>query len=760
VRIQLDYYRILGVPIQTPTQQLYQAYRDRLIQLPRREYSEVAISARKQLIEQAYEVLSDTEARHSYDVSFLSSDHYAVKSSSDLDREMIDLPQTSFSTLAEVQQPTLEIDDEQFTGALIILHELGEYEQILTLAKPYLTDSSLTVTIDRGVLGDPELVRPDIVLTVAIACLELGREQWQQGQYENAASALETGQNLLLKEGLFAGLRGEFAMDIYKLRPYRVLEILALPPSNTQERKTGLKILQTMLDDRGGIEGTGDDQSGLTVDQFLRFIQQLRGYMTAKEQQTLFEAEARRPSAAATFLAVYALLGRGFGDRQPAYIRQAQLMLNRLSKRQDVHIEQAICAMLLGDTETATFYLLESQDTETIEFIKEHSQGEPDLLPGLCLYGEKWLQTEVFSHFLDLANQTVALTDYFADPQVQNYLENMPSTPETEDEWSVIQPQSVNYAPTPTTLQITSASGIEITTTSTVPYSKSLPENTKVKPSLLHNESVVSNLSNLPSAERISHDSHPSDDEQLSTEANKKRRQRRNKSQSEQPISAEVKTTISLQNLPDDHDSNKQKSHRLHKRNHLKWGRLLLLILVTLGVLSLAIISIGQLFPKPKLQIKLDQPILDLSELEDSPPVRILQNTPPQTNGDINENTAKEIVETWLKTKAESLGKNHAIEKLSEILTDGAFSTWEKQAKSAKQSNDYWEYQHSVTIKSVQKNPKNSNEAKIDAMVNENAKLYENGKINQGDSYQKDLLVRYEVIRKDGQWYIRKMNVL
>jgi len=58
VQIPLDYYRILGLPIQATAEQLRQAHRDRSLQLPRREFSEVAIEARKQLIDEAHQVLS------------------------------------------------------------------------------------------------------------------------------------------------------------------------------------------------------------------------------------------------------------------------------------------------------------------------------------------------------------------------------------------------------------------------------------------------------------------------------------------------------------------------------------------------------------------------------------------------------------------------------------------------------------------------------------------------------------------------------
>jgi len=53
VRIPLDYYRILGLPLAASHEQLQQAYSDRTVQLPRREYSDAAIIARKQIIEEA-----------------------------------------------------------------------------------------------------------------------------------------------------------------------------------------------------------------------------------------------------------------------------------------------------------------------------------------------------------------------------------------------------------------------------------------------------------------------------------------------------------------------------------------------------------------------------------------------------------------------------------------------------------------------------------------------------------------------------------
>ncbi|MEK0183016.1 J domain-containing protein, partial [Microcoleus anatoxicus] len=459
--IPLDYYRILGLPIQATAEQLQQAHRDRTLQLPRREYSEVAIVARKQLLDEAYAVLSDSEGRKAYDASFLAKtydreseagilgQHPRLKASTGaatvLQEAETDWQESGvLDATPDPHTPSIEIDDNQFVGVLLVLQELGEYELVQKLGRPYLNNGSSAIA--QGRFGDPQLVRPDIVLTIALSCLELGREQWQQGQYQNATKSLDAGQELLLRESLFPSVRGEMQTDIYKLRPYNILQLLSLPEEKVSERRQGLKILREMLEERGGIDGSDDDRSGLGIEDFLRFVQQLRKHLTSSEQQTLFEAEASRPSAVGTYLSVYTLLAQGFAARQPSMIRRAKLMLMQLGRRQDVHLEKAVCSLLLGQTEEASRALELSSEKEPLAFIRENSQDSPDLLPGLCLYAEHWLQEEVFPHFRDLAKQSVSLKDYFADPKVQAYLESLPLDTETANEWVVAQPRSTAKA--------------------------------------------------------------------------------------------------------------------------------------------------------------------------------------------------------------------------------------------------------------------------------------------------------------------------
>jgi hypothetical protein len=745
VRIPLDYYRILGLPIQATAEQLRQAHRDRTLQLPRREYSEAAIEARRELIDEAYAVLSDAEQRQDYDASFLAKS-YDLDADRRLEVSANEVNGGSVATATDPAidpyTPSIDIQDPQFVGALLILLELGEYELVLKLGRPYLSSGS--ISLKNGRFGEPDIVLADVVLTVAFACLELGREQWQQGQYENAAESLETGQELLLREGIFPNVRGEMQADIYKLRPYRVLELLALPESNVVDRRQGLNLLKDMLQDRGGIDGTGDDQSGLNIDDFLRFVQQLRTYLTAAEQQALFEAEARRPSAVATYLAVYALLARGFADRQPALIRRAKLMLIRLGTRQDVHLEQAVCALLLGQTEEASRALELSQEYESLAFIREHSQESPDLLPGLCLYSERWLQNEVFPHFRDLAHRQASLKDYFADEQVQAYLEELPSEPEAANQWTVVQPANTQPPISHRSSEKRSRearSEADRPTPDYAAWQREFAANplsataTIDEPGRADSESNGS--STMPAAERTA----PAAGQ---TAGSGNRRFSATDDRRSAPTGFRA---------PDSPISNRRrKAPRLDR----------LALILALGVVSVGALGVlttlaygwlsdrlapGAGLQGEQLQIQLDQPPIPIPDPAASP-------TSADPNAPLTEAAALEIVEKWLSTKRAALGETHAIDQLDQILAEPVLSQWRNQAEDAQRDNWYFEYEHSATIKSVTVPQDDPNQAEIEAEVREAANAFRDGEPDGATSRDEVLQVRYDLIRQDGEWRI------
>lgn len=762
--IPLDYYRILGLPIQATPEQLRQSHRDRTLQLPRREYSDAAIASRRQLLDEAHAILSNPEQRQTYDANFLAKTYNLTPDvPSSLNGDGASRASMS-DDRSDAHTPSIEIHDPQLIGALLILQELGEYELVLKLGRPFLTGGSASVR--EGRFGDPKIVYADIVLTVALACLELGREQWQQGQYENAAEALETGQQLLLREGLFAGVRGEVQADLLKLRPYRVLELLALPEAQAIDRQRGIQLLQSMLQERGGIDGTAADQSGLNVDDFLRFVQQLRSYLTVAEQQELFEAESRRPSAVATYLAVYALLARGFAEREPGLVQRAKLLLQRLSSRQDVHLEQAVCTLLLGQTEAASRALEQSQEYESIAFIREHSQGSPDLLPGLCLYAERWLQEEVFPHFRDLTNRRAALKDYFADRQVQEYLERLPSDQEVARSFAPAASPAQPASRSPGAGEFSRSE--RSSERSDIPAEVGLGDNRlgaghHYRGELAESDTLVEvarariaartagdrssgGVATMPTAERISRSSPPPD-----------------------PRSSPLRSRSDRS--PDRTDgSSPARSGGDRTQRESKPQRWLIPVLAVLGLLTFGVgvtwalrnwQSSTQSSAKPPTP---EQPLpaVQVSPLPTpSAGVSPTPTTQPADAAVLTEQSAQAVIQSWLTAKAAALGQKHDIEKLDQVLTEPKLAYWKGQAQVVSRDKSYISYKHGeVKVSKVEQSKTTPDQAKVVAEVSEIREEYdESGKLRNSASDQ-NLKVRYSLTRKDSEWRIQDWEVL
>ena len=832
MRIPLDYYRILGVPIQAAAEQLQQAYSDRIVQLPRREYSDLAIAARKQLLDEAYSVLRDPEQRQAYDASFLSNTYERgvlnALSGYPPDSPVKTVPKEQSSEVAPTFAPTLsgelsypapsiEIAEAELIGALLILQELGEYELVLKLGSSYLNNNKAQIENSR--FGDAKITRQDIILTIALASLELGREQWQQRRYEDAGTSLNEGQELLLREGIFAGVRGEIQADLYKLRPYRILELVALAEDKQEQRHQGIQLLREMLQERGGMDGNGNDQSGLSVDDFLRFIQQLRPYLTAAEQQVLFEDEARRPSAVATYLAVYALLARGFEQRQPGLIRRAKQMLMRLGKRQDVHLEQAVCALLLGQTEEASRALEFSGEYESLAFIREHSQGAPDLLPGLCLYSEHWLQSEVFPHFRDLAKQKVSLKDYFADEQLQTSLETLPAADDSS-EWEVVGSQRLSVTSASTGVKIGESAKItaleaenetvkslktQIQRTKAIIESKSgqesvagagtMPRNPPSSdrafakgsiPTTIQNTNST-NVQTLPAAERVepqtSEGEYPSSLEELpdsgSSSAGQSFGENGNDSLGSSPPAQRVLGKGETAR-PNQGKKRNPRGKQLANLNPKNWflgqrrssgegathsptakqipPKLLLLGAVGLGIFLLFVVWAQKaFFSKPPQPANL--PVVQ--QVEPSPaPTPTNDTSLLSSPGPVTPEVAQQAIETWLFTKAKAFGPKHDIDSLKEILVNPALSERQTLAQTSKRKNSYQEYKHEVKPDSIKIRQINANQARVEAQVSESAQYFDGGKLNQNKSYDSNLRVRYDLVRQNGQWRIQNMKVL
>ncbi|MEB3211669.1 MAG: IMS domain-containing protein [Leptolyngbyaceae bacterium] len=800
MQIPLDYYRILGLPIQATSEQLRHAHRDRTLQLPRREFSEAAISARRELIDEAFSVLSDDAQRRVYDARFLAHSYAAQGSENGTpigsDNRFVTAPSDGVvtfgtpgsleSTVSE-QAPisSIDIDDTQLVGALLILLELGEYELVLRLGRPFLTGGNMGLSDGR--YGDPATVGADIVLTVALACLELGREQWQQGLYENAAESLETGQELLLREGLFAGICNDIQSDLCKLRPYRILELLALPDERQASRYQGIQLLQDMLNERGGIDGAGDDQSGLNTDDFLRFVQQLRSYLTAEEQQAVFEAEAQRPSAVATYLAVYALIARGFAYRLPDLLRQAKLALLRLGHRQDVALERAICVLLLGQTEEATRALTESQEHKALSFIRDNSAGSPDLLPGLCLYAERWLQNEVFPHFRDLAEIQASLKDFFADDHVQAYLEDLATKPDVQNDvwsdaaglrWSSGEANGGEHVyHNGRHYSYANPTGLADSAAYTVGSAGGRGSSTATldAPATERGSSSGTGTFPPPMAERISQNG--SSTARGARKASRRPRpkmwfkfwERSPRRVPQTSPATQLASGSQSSSAPGRVMTPRSRSRRRTKPAGLRVDRIVFLAGIGLigliafwMVLSRVFAWVGDTLAGPQLEgeqleITLSEPFIaipDPAEIE----LAEAEATEAEATGELTPEIATAVVERWLSAKVEAMGDSHNAEPLEEVLTGEFLSRWQNRSQEDARNNQHWNYSHSsVEVVDVVWSEEFPDQATIEANVQEQGELYTAGQLS--DSYDSLVNVRYELVRQDGVWKIQSAQV-
>lgn len=755
--IPLDYYRILGVLPQVRDKQLNQAYHDRCLQSPRREYSKMAILSRKQLLTQAYEILSDSEQRAAHESLCLDST-FSDKLKSNPEITLTGQGEEILPDSSLLEPKTLEIAPEQWIGSLMILQELGEYELVIKFGEIFLE----TLSNPRSELHDSICkVQPDVILTIALAALELSREQWQQEEYEQAGISGGKGLSILQENCLFPSLQLEITKELYKLRPYRILELLAQPNKNRADRDRGKTLLQEMLQERQGIDGQGDDHSGLGIDDFLRFIQQLRTYLTASEQEDIFYRETNYRSAVTAYLKVYSLMARGFIEKKPTFIVEAKGILDGLEKLQDVSLEKGICALLLGETQEAILALEQCEDEEVLTFIRQQSRGAPDILPGLCSYGQYWLHTEVFSHFRDFKQRTDSLEDYFADQAVQIYLEQISldsqkTSFEEKQENEVMFNRKISrndhvvqerrsfikgrylrqtrFQHEEPQLLVSGGGGIPtIATAASVPktpYRRRFRENSSRVP---RDRSVIT-TSYQDSLRRAETDRSLS----LPTTA---------KELEQQPQCGADKRT--------DLYKTGKRIFKFHP-----WFLLVtsLIVLVAVG----SSIKWIQHIVSPLVALEEGQLILAL----DRPPIAIpvpetkIKNPIKNLTENLKIEDAKQVIEMWLLSKADAFGLDHNIESLNNILTTPLLSIWKSRAQNLQKHQEYWQYKHNVTIKSLKITDNNPDKVVVEADIREIADFYQDGQRSVSKSYDDRLKVRYGLLREQNSWLIHSLELI
>ena len=796
MRIPLDYYRILSVPIKAIDQQLEQAYSDRLQQQPRREFNELAIEARQALIQTAYDVLSDPQARANYDAQFLVNmqpieplempevseeerdetgdpNEVAQTEISEAIVEEASLPNLEAADKVTVN-PTIDIPNSQLVGALLIMQELGEYELVLTQGIDYYNSPEFSQFQQQNEAEVNIATQENIILALALAYMELGREQWHRKEYEAAAMSSQLGIDILNQENLFPGVRQELELDLYKLRPYRVLELISQNQPNSAPRAKGFNLLQDMLIQREGIEGKGEDRSGLSFDQFLCFIQQLRTYLTSVEQKQLFDRDSQNDSAIGSYLAVYALMGQGFAGKQPELVLRAQRKLDYLSEKQDVTWEQAVCALLLGHTEKAIAKVHQTQDTSKLNQILQHAPGSADLLPGMCFYSEKWLDEDVLAQFVDLIDVKLTLKEYFADREVQAYLNQL--TPST-----VLVMADTAPAPSASPEQTIDQLESKESNIGVLSRWRSIFNEKNSSETVVSANQVIQNKSRASSSATATIDRNTSNAAthlaRSVPKSNRSKKKPKTKRGQKPPHTSQAKAAsrpqtngISLPLEPTKRavpasviykaqgQAKQKKTARakITPATRLKGWLFILGLIFGVGAIGFAATKLflnpNQQTAKAQVAIALDDPAVELPPVKAKPVAAKPELTLTEKS--------QQVVEKWLSSKSAAFGKEHKIAELNTVLAEPLLTTWRDRAVVYKEGDFYREYQHQIKMRSAKIDPNNVNKAIVEAEVKEVAQHYQSGQLDNTQSYDDNLLVRYQLIRKGDKLLIQNAEVL
>lgn len=828
MRIPLDYYQILGIP-ESDLSELEQAYQDRLLQLPQQEYSDAAIESRKRLITVAYQVLSDPQQREQYQQS-------------QIDRLQIEADNPDASSLH--LRPELDIAAEHFLGGLLILFELGEYEEINSICMPYLGNNgrssnsgslhpqpqivitpsgnlkpaterheSVPLTKVKHTANGTHIIplKPDIVLAMVSSFWQLGEREWRDSCHEEAVIHFETAKKILVQEDLFPQIQGEIDRRLDRLRPYRISSLVSLPLDRHEQRRQGIQFLEELLDSACTNEVKCQERFALNSESAIPFIHETLPHLTAGEQRNLFSQLARDSyqgatalnvmQLACTYLHVHALIAQGFAYRNPQSIYTAQQILQyRLSQRIDMTIEQAICALLLGQTEEANQILASAPESAQLLTIRQQSQGLSNLIRGLCWYIESWLKDEAFPCFRDLLTSDPSLEAYFNDRDVQDFVDRVPVTDRRVTSWADDTPQLIDVPPSG---DLSGAMDFDRFTTSEIVEPISATYSTKSglrRPSSLNTVLQTPpdriGVGNITPAVRVEQPLSP-DPEPLPVDPEREpdnnviqleqERQRRRSmptartidGQFEQLYPNEPLPTITIQTasqlVPASKSGQLAKSNKSGtlvgtRRTRRKPNIPRILLVGTGGVACLWGTSwlVGTAFQAVSSRISTPS-IATAGKPRTAPspqlavpsvPVPASPQLPP-TDGVLTSEIAKQTIEKWLSAKTKSMGQEHQVAQLEAVLAEPALSSALDRAKTAQADGVHWQYEHqNVGIESIsQPNPR-ANVATIQAKVEENARYYQGTQLNQNNSYSKQLLVQYNFVRQKDSWYIKDMGVV
>jgi curved DNA-binding protein CbpA len=693
--LPLDFYQILNVPHNAHTRQIEQAFSDRKNQHPRADLSEPVRQERQNLILQAYNALKNEAERKQYDQNLA------------------------------ISTAKMELEHHRLVAGLVLLLESGEAPEVLSSIQNF--QGSFASEASSSV------AEQDLTLLAILAHKELAQELRLRGQLEAAAAELEAASERLQDTGKFLSLQKELDQWLLHIRPERILTLLK--NANPESRSLGISLFQEWLEEREGIEGSGADGSGLDRNGIFQFLETVLPLLDGDEQLQIFAFEAERPSVAAAYLAAQALLAKGYTSGDPHAVRKARGYFIRLNQRRDVHIELAVCALLLGQAEEAERALEHSKETGILDNIRQRSKGSPDLLPGLCQYAEEWLGT-LTRQIRDLKSseekEARSLKAYFAHSGVQTYLENLSDDDNGLKEADALNPIYVDKGRLPSSR------------------------------SPLRDNLVVAkrNRSGLgPQKKGAPRQQAPENS----------RRRRRGSSISPDGLRklgwAAGVLTVVVGGLFVAYRNNTSSTYSAVS-NPEPITKVATAPTVTppkpvsppatqapttpttTQATATQPPAAGQPVAKPAAAATTPTPT--------APPEKVAVTA--ATSAQVTPEVAGQVLTDWQKRKAAALGSARKIDSLAEILAEPELSRWKSRASSMS-AKAQWNY----TLKNLKVSkvtPKGPSKVDVTAEVSENAEYLLGGKKNDARSYSKPYQATYTLVRQNDRWKVVYMKVL
>lgn len=418
VELPIDHFRLLGVSPSAETESVLRTLQLRLDRCPDQGFTHEVLMQRAELLRLSADLLSDAARRQDYESTLLK-----------LGR---DHPEETAG---------LEMPSSREVAGLMLLWEAHAPHETFQLTRQVLQPPQAPA------LGSGR--ESDLALLAALSCRDAARQDQDQRRYESAAGLLTEGLKLLQRMGKLPDHRQRLQTDLEQLTPYRILDLLSRDLAEQAARQEGLVMLETFVQDRGGLEGGAAELTTAGMDQgsFELFFQQIRRFLTVQEQIDLYGRWERFGSSDASFLSLMALAAAGFSQRKPERIQDARGKLQALVLvGLDLNPLLGCMDLLLGDVDRALEHVHASPDADLQEWLANHPSDD---LAALFDYCRSWLGRDVLPGYRDVDAQVVDLEAWFADRDVQAYVERLerkegrsvvspdPSTtPVPESDWS------------------------------------------------------------------------------------------------------------------------------------------------------------------------------------------------------------------------------------------------------------------------------------------------------------------------------------